>query len=674
MAFSDVLNRIKKAPIVFNKSEPMRRLRLVTTSDEVEGALKHLHEMGVLEVEQSAELTPEDVSAVEAQREKVRESLRRVDGLLSYLPASEKVDLAGDVQQAYERPADDTHKEIELVYAKLDRVNEKTIKLRDEIKELAELRRHLIPLAESLDIRISDLSYSGGYLYAAVYIFASGSADSFVNQAGEYIFDVTVVHMGEEVAIYTVARAESKKRVDAIADGLGGKTLEIPAGDGDLKAYVDSLDKDIPALEAELAELTAELQDNVRENLPALALLKTVLAAEDERLEVLETAYAAKYVTVVEGWIPENESKEAVEKIEEGIEHVYTETRKPHKSEDPPSKLKNAKAVKPFEVIVNLFSVPRYGGWDPTPIVAYFFAFFFGVMFADVAYGLLLLICVKLLLHKLVDDPTSEGFQLFRRVLYTTGVVSIIIGALSGSYLGNIYDVPIGLAVEGAPALIDSIQEWMNSPIKFLIFALIVGLIHLNIAFAISLYKGIKEGDRAEVLAKVGIILFEFLIPFILINIIGSTISFIPKGGVLYWMFTAVGVIGMPLIVVGSIMKQGGLGGFFWLFDITGLLGDVMSYARLAGVGMATYELAKAFNGVAVTMGNLFGGGVFGGIVIVVILIGAHLINLFLGVLSGFVHSLRLCFAEFLMKFYDGGGREYKPFKLKTPKSVIIGE
>ena len=115
----------------------------------------------------------------------------------------------------------------------------------------------------------------------------------------------------------------------------------------------------------------------------------------------------------------------------------------------------------------------------------------------------------------LVDDPTSEGFQLFRRVLYTTGVVSIIIGALSGSYLGNIYDVPMGLAAEGLPALIDSIKEWMASPIKFLIFALIVGLIHLNIAFFISLYKGIKEGDRAEVLAKVGIILFEFLIPVV---------------------------------------------------------------------------------------------------------------------------------------------------------------
>jgi len=98
-----------------------------------------------------------------------------------------------------------------------------------------------------------------------------------------------------------------------------------------------------------------------------------------------------------------------------------------------------------------------------------------------------------------------------------------------------------------------------------------------------------------------------------------------------------------------------------------------MSYARLAGVGLAGFYLASAFNQVAVLMPELLG-VVLGTIVMVPILIGAHLINLFLGVLSGFVHSLRLCFVEFLMKFYDGGGREYEAFKLKKPKSVIIGE
>jgi len=312
-------------PIVFNKSEAMLKMRLVTVRDEAESALKYLHELGALDIEQSSDLTSDDIAAVEADREKVRESLRRVDGLLAYIEGTEAVDLAGDVQDVYERPIEETHSEIELVYSKLERIYQKTIKLREELKDLAETQRYLVPLVSQLDMSLSDLNYSGSYLYSNVYVFASGSAESFAKQAADYIFAATVVPLGEEAVVYTVAKVESKKKVDSIADVLGGKALVIPEEDGALASYVASLDEKMPQLEAELAELTTELQDNVKENLPSLVLLKTVLMAEDERLGVLEAAYQTKYVTIVEGWVPENESKDAVSKVEEGIQHVYVE-------------------------------------------------------------------------------------------------------------------------------------------------------------------------------------------------------------------------------------------------------------------------------------------------------------------------------------------------------------
>ena len=258
-------------------------MRLVTLRDQSESALKHLHELGALEVEESADLTPDDMAAVEADRDKVRESLRRVDGLLAYIEGSETVELARDVQDAYERPIDETHGEIELVYSKLERIYEKTNKLREELKSLTELQRYLVPLAKLLDVKLGDLNYSGDYLYTNVYVFAAGSAESFASQAGEYVFDTTVVPMGEESVVYTVAKIGLKKKVDSIADGLGGKALAVPAEDASLKSYVADLDERIPKIEAELEELTTELKNNVKENLPALALLKTVLAAEDER-------------------------------------------------------------------------------------------------------------------------------------------------------------------------------------------------------------------------------------------------------------------------------------------------------------------------------------------------------------------------------------------------------
>jgi len=132
---------------------------------------------------------------------------------------------------------------------------------------------------------------------------------------------------------------------------------------------------------------------------------------------------------------------------------------------------------------------------------------------------------------------------------------------------------------------------------------------------------------------------------------------------------------GIVLVVASSIMQKGAfLGGIFWLFDLTGLLGDIMSYCRLAGVGLATFYLAVVFNMMAEWLPSLpFFGAVVGGIVTVVILIFGHLINMLLAALASFIHSLRLCFVEFLFKFYEGGGREFSPFILRKRPSVLIG-
>jgi len=141
----------------------------------------------------------------------------------------------------------------------------------------------------------------------------------------------------------------------------------------------------------------------------------------------------------------------------------------------------------------------------------------------------------------------------------------------------------------------------------------------------------------------------------------------------LYVMF-----LGIVLIVVSSLMERGAfLGSIFWLFDVTGILGDVMSYCRIAGVGLATYYLAFCFNLMGPLLSDMVPAGpggivnlVVGTLIVILVLLVGHIINLLLAGITCFVHSLRLCFVEFLFKFYEGGGRQYSPFRLR--KRVLV--
>ena len=146
---------------------------------------------------------------------------------------------------------------------------------------------------------------------------------------------------------------------------------------------------------------------------------------------------------------------------------------------------------------------------------------------------------------------------------------------------------------------------------------------------------------------------------------------------VIYSILVYVMLAGVVVVVLGNIIASGGLGSILWLFDVTGILGDIMSYTRLAGVGLATFYLASTFNLMADIFVDMMGDGIgriFGVILAVVIVVFGHVINLILTAISGFMHSLRLCFVEFLFKFYEGGGTEYSPFKLRKRSVVPINE
>jgi V/A-type H+-transporting ATPase subunit I len=290
-------------------------------------------------------------------------------------------------------------------------------------------------------------------------------------------------------------------------------------------------------------------------------------------------------------------------------------------------------------------------------------------MICDVLYAIGLMLLGRFLLKKFVDDPTTENFKMFQRLLYISGGVAIVGGLLTGQYFGNIFDF-VGLT---NLALVQGVKEVLQDPISFIGIALAIGFIHVNIGHILAFAKAIKQRDKGTMIGKVGLCLLQFGVPTILNSMMGMDIpGFTPE---IYSILTYFMLAGIVLIVISSLIVSGGLGAIMWLFDITGILGDVMSYARLAGVGLATYYLAFTFNEMANIFIEMMGGGfaiIFGIILAVVIVVFGHIINLVLTAITGFMHSLRLCFVEFLFKFYEGGGTEYSPFKLRKRAVVPL--
>jgi V/A-type H+-transporting ATPase subunit I len=484
-----------------------------------------------------------------------------------------------------------------------------------------------------------------------------------------YLFENVVTTVGGETVVHAVAKVKDQETIELLITDAGGKILRIPDEDLTLKGFLETTGSRIGGLEEEIAKLSEELQEKSREDLNRLALLREALSAESERLSVLEKATEAKYVTLIEGWIPESDAETALSEVRENIEYVFIDTRKPEKGEEPPTKQKNAKGLSPFQTIVNLFALPKYGEKDPTPIVAYSFALFFGIMVCDVLYALGIILLAKFLLSKFVDDPKSEAFKRFQNLIYICGGVALIGGVLTGQYLGDIY-ANFGL---GDFALVQGIKNLLQDPVSFIVLALGIGFIHVNIGHIIAFVNGIKERNKGLVLSKIGLFLVEIGIPAILNSLLGVNLpGFTPQ---IYSILLYCMAGGVVLIAVSSVMQSGGLGAILWLFDITGLLGDIMSYARLAGVGLATFYLASTFNMMAGLFGEIIPGTVgviIGGIMGVVIVVFGHMINMVLTAITGFMHSLRLCFVEFLFKFYEGGGKEYSPFKLRRRATVSV--
>ncbi len=357
----------------------------------------------------------------------------------------------------------------------------------------------------------------------------------------------------------------------------------------------------------------------------------------------------------LQGWVKEKDYPHIKRWIESKFPQVWIEKLPLKKGEEPPVEIENHPIFRPFEAITRLYSVPRYEEVDPSPLLAPFFAAFFGLCLTDAGYGILLILLTLVLLKKL-----TVGKEILK-VILLGGVATVFWGVITGGWFGISPDTLPPFLKKFI--LFDPLKDLMT----LFILSLCLGITHILFGIGIELYKKIRQGKILQALGEN--LSWLMIIPGLLLAFLtrennpslsrmgtylllgGAIISFLPcfKRGE------------NPLLKMIFIV-----GGFLW--KAKDFLGNVLSYSRLMALGLATSVIALVVNTIA---GITRAIPIVGIVATVVVLIGGHLFNLAINMLGAFVHTSRLQFVEFFPYFFQGGGREFRPLSREGKYTLI---
>ena len=409
--------------------------------------------------------------------------------------------------------------------------------------------------------------------------------------------------------------------------------------------------------QAEIEDAKAQLAGH-RNDRDSLDFLSDYYLMRKDKYEALGNLLFSRKTFVLEGYIAEKEAGH----LESVMARLFTASvtfEDPGEDEDVPVLLHNNPLVYPVEDIVKSYSLPSKTDLDPNPVMAFFYYLFFGMMLSDAGYGVLIVLVTFAILRFLKPEGSmKQNIQKF----FFCGLSTVFWGALFGSWFGNIvYAVSttfLGKNISLAPLWFDPVSE----PLKLLILSMILGFIHIMVGLGLKFYNMWKHGEKLDALLDVGLWWVVFIgLGAAIANIVVSVTFPLQTIG-LY--IAAAGGLGLILTQGRSSKSVPGkiMGGIASLYSITGYFSDILSYSRLMALGLVTGIIATVIN----TIGSISGGGIKGAIPFILIFIFGHSINIGLNVLGAYVHGNRLQYVEFFSKFYEGGGKAFKPFGINT--------
>lgn len=453
------------------------------------------------------------------------------------------------------------------------------------------------------------------------------------------LYHATVINrVGSKLYFVTITKGDAVLELEVETAKLPENSLSV-------------LQQTVTDLKAQQETLQNKLKELARTVIPDLQAAQHRVHSQIEFSKVVLSTdvLADNKLMLLEGWIPTERVAEMTEYLRS--QEVYYETAAPVPGDDVPILLENKGFFRLFEPIMRLYMLPKYNELDLTPFFAPFFMLFFGLCLGDSGYGLFMLLAVTL--YRLFAKKLSASMKPILTLVQILGASTMVCGLLTGTCFGfNLYDIQLPFFQTLKESISLDNQQMFN-------LSLILG--GVQIIFGMIL-KAVNQAIQFGV--KYAISTIGWILILVSTAVAFAAPGVMAMGGTLHLVFLGIGVLMAYLYNSPdkNVFVNIGLGLWDSYNMATGLLGDVLSYVRLFALGLSGGILASVFNSLAVGMSpdNVIAGP----IVMVLIFVIGHAINIFMNVLGAMVHPMRLTFVEFFKNAgYEGGGKEYKPFK-----------
>ena len=628
----------------------MKKITLISLKSLENELLKAIQELGAVEViaptedNESYSLNSELFSELEGELKRLDNAVESIKpfakkpGLLTPDPELEKTEIENSKQQAVS------------VCLDTETINSKIRYIKSE-KQKREQQYELLSDWRGLDTEFEKLKNTKHTKILCGYVPRENASLLY-----ELPCALTVLPC-DNPKLYPCMIIYHKDQKDELSDKLReigfSETVFPKELKGDVTQNLNRLHDEISELDGMLAKLNDELSQ-LSDKMVTLLAAKDVVSSEYERLKAMADILRSKSAFILSGWVREDETQKVENTIKNITDAYYLEISDPKKGDDVPIVTKNNEFVSPFESVVDMYSKPSYKGIDATPLTTPFYILFFGMMLADVGYGLILFI--GCLIYEKLKKPRGGMKGLVGVIKWSglsTAVCGILFGALFGIDIDNIF---------GTQNVFPLIMDPMQNVMEMLYLSCGLGIAQMLFGIGIKMYMCIKEGDvSAAIYDNLSWIL-------IIVGILGAALIKAPFNTP-FIIFAAIGAL--LIIIFGGRNKAGIMkifGGLGSLYNITGWVSDIVSYARIFALGLVGGAMGEVFNMIGAMLASAGNGFVHVIFVILagVVLIAMHLFGLFINTLGAYAHTARLQYVEFFGKFYEPGGRAFKPLSINS--------